>query len=67
MFVDGDQGTWMEDKCERGGEATINDSFTCTIVRTIDLTLSRIPLLRIPAVGKKRNLLVEHILAETKI
>lgn len=65
MFVDGDRGTWMEDKCERGGEATINDSFTCTIVRTIDLTLSRV--LRIPAVGKKRNLLVEHILTETKI
>lgn len=65
MFVDGDQGTWMEDKCERGDEATINDSFTCIIVRTIDLTLSRV--LRIPAVGKKRNLLVEHILAETKI
>lgn len=65
MFVDGDRGTWMEDKCERGGEATINDSFTCTIVRTIDLTLSRV--LRIPAVGKKRNLLVERILAETKI
>lgn len=65
MFVDGDRRTWMEDKCERGGEATINDSFTCTIVRTIDLTLSRV--LRIPAVGKKRNLLVEHILAETKI
>lgn len=65
MFVDGDRGTWMGDKCERGGEATINDSFTCTIVRTIDLTLSRV--LRIPAVGKKRNLLVERILAETKI
>lgn len=65
MFAGAGRRTWMEDKCERGGEARLMIVLLAAIVRTMDLTLSGV--LRIPAGGKKRNLLVERILPETKI